>query len=121
FIPGVNPPALPPEAVPAAAGRPLWVYDTTPGLFTLAAGRPVRRAWDATQAEGALRAGGALIASESQVERLSPTVRGRLQELARWRRIPGYLPEVRAWRSWRDRNPDELYEWMSIVAVRNPE
>ncbi len=37
-VPGVNPPALPAEAVPAAAGRALWVYDTTPGLFTLAAG-----------------------------------------------------------------------------------
>ena len=117
-VPGVNPPALPPEAVPATAGRPLWVYDTTPGLFTLAAGRPVRRAWDAAEAERALLGGGALIASESQVGRLSPNVKERLMNLARWRRIPGYLPEVRAWRAWRDRNPDEVYEWMLVVAVR---
>ncbi len=117
-VPGVNPPALPREAVPSAAGRPLWVYDTTPGLFTLAAGRPVRRAWDAAEAEGALLGGGALIASESQVGRLSPNVKERLVNLARWRRIPGYLPESRAWRAWRDRNPDEVYEWMLVVALQ---
>jgi hypothetical protein len=115
-VPGVNPPALPREAVPSTAGRPLWVYDTTPGLFTLAAGRPVRRAWDAAEAERALLGGGALIASESQVGRLSPNVKERLVNLARWRRIPGYLPESRAWRAWRDRNPDEVYEWMVVVA-----
>ena len=118
-VPGVNPPALPPEAVPSAAGRPLWVFDTTPGLFTLAAGRPVRRAWDPAEAEMALAGGGALIASESQVGRLSPNVKERLVNLARWRRIPGYLPEARAWRAWRDRNPDEVYEWMFIVALRD--
>lgn len=117
LVPGVNPPALPPEAVPATAGRALWVYDFTPGLFTLSAGRPVRRAWNPAEAEGALRAGGALIASDAQLGRLSPNVKERLVNLARWRRIPGYLPEVRAWRSWRDRNPDEVYEWMSIVAL----
>jgi hypothetical protein len=116
-VPGVNPPALPPDAVPATGGRSLWVYDFSPGLFTLSAGRPVRRAWNVAEAEEALRAGGALIAYEAQVDRLSPEVRGRLVKLARWRRIPGYLPEERAWRSWRDRNPDEIYEWMSIVAL----
>jgi hypothetical protein len=117
IVPAVNPPALPPEAVPSTGGRALWVYDTTPGLFTLAAGRPVRRAWSETEAEGALAAGGALIASESQIGRLSPGVRKRLVKLAGWRRIPGYLPEERAWRSWRDRNPEEVYESMSIVAL----
>jgi 4-amino-4-deoxy-L-arabinose transferase-like glycosyltransferase len=117
MVPGVNPPALPPEAVPAAAGRTLWVYDTTPGLFTLAAGRPVHRAWNEIEAEGALSTGGALIASESQLERLSPGIRGHLVTLAGWRRIPGYLPEQRAWRSWRDRNPAEVYESMSLVAL----
>jgi hypothetical protein len=94
------------------------VYDTTPGLFTLAAGRPVRRAWNEAEAEGALAAGGALIASESQVGRLSPRVRERLVTLAGWRRIPGYLPEDRAWRAWRDRNPGEIQESMSIVALQ---
>jgi hypothetical protein len=39
--------------------------------------------------------------------------------LARWRRIPGYLPEERAWRSWRDRDPGQIYEWMSIVALQD--
>jgi hypothetical protein len=117
-VPGVNPPALPAEAVPSAAGRPLWVYDATPGLFTLAAGRPVRRAWDAAEAEKALAGGGALIASASQMGRLSPNVKERLVNLAAWRRIPGYLPGSRVWRAWRDRNPDEVYEWMFIVALR---
>ena len=116
-VPGVNPPAVPPQAVPSAAGRALWVYDTTPGLFTLAAGRPVRRAWDPAEAERALAGGGALIASESQVGRLSPNVKKRLVNLARWHRIPGYLPGARAWRAWRDRNPDGIYEWMLIVAL----
>jgi|PlaIllAssembly_1097288.scaffolds.fasta_scaffold14831_2 4-amino-4-deoxy-L-arabinose transferase-like glycosyltransferase len=119
MVPGVNPPVFPPEAVPAAEGRALWVYESTPGLFTLAAGRPVRRAWNAAEAEAALLAGGALIASEAQVGLLSPKVKERLVNLARWRRIPSYLPEARAWRSWRDRNPDEVYEWMSIVAVHD--
>ena len=119
-VPGVNPPAFPAEAVPAAAGRALWVYDTTPGLFTLAAGRPVRRAWDPAEAERALLAGGALIATEAQVGLLSPKVKERLVNLARWRRIPGYLPEARAWRSWRDRNPEEVFEWMAIVALQDP-
>ncbi len=119
FVPGVNPPALPPEAVPAAAGRALWVYDTTPGLFTLAAGRPVRRAWNPAEAEQALRAGGALIASDGQLARLTPMVRERLVNLARWRRIPGYLPEEKAWRSWRDRDPEAVYEGMSIVALHD--
>ncbi len=117
FVPGVNPPALPPEAVPAAAGRTLWVYDTTPGLFTLAAGRPVHRAWNEIEAEGALTTGGALIASESQIALLSAGIRSHLVTLAGWRRIPGYLPEERAWRSWRDRNPAEVYESMSLVAL----
>ena len=94
------------------------MYDKTPGLFTLSAGQPVRRAWNPGEAEAALLAGGALIASDAQVARLSPEVRDRLSRLARWRRIPGYLPEDRAWRSWRDRNPDEVWEWMSIVAVQ---
>ncbi|MGA8893479.1 MAG: hypothetical protein WB493_18105, partial [Anaeromyxobacteraceae bacterium] len=116
-VPGVNPPALPPEAVPASGARPLWVYDFSPGLFTLAAGRPVRRAWNPGEAEAALRTGGALIASDAQLALLSPEVRERLVNLARWRRIPGYLPEERAWRSWRDRDPDEIYEWMSVVAL----
>ena len=119
FVPGVNPPALPPEAVPAAAGRALWVYDTTPGLFTLAAGRPVRRAWNPAEAEQALRAGGALIASDGQLARLTPMVRERLVNLAHWRRIPGYLPEEKAWRSWRDRDPEAVYEGMSIVALHD--
>ncbi len=119
-VPGVNPPALPPGGLPEATGRSLWVYDATPGLFTLAAGRPVRRAWDAPQAERALQDGGALIVSDAQRARLSPMVRERLVNLARWRRIPGYLPEARAWRSWRDRDPDALYEWMSVVAVGGP-
>ena len=61
--------------------------------------------------------GGALIASDAQLGRLSPNVKERLVNLARWRRIPGYLPEARAWRAWRDRNPDDIYEWMLIVAL----
>jgi len=51
---------------------------------------------------------------------LSPKVKERLVNLARWRRIPGYLPEARAWRSWRDRNPEEVLEWMAVVALQDP-
>jgi len=117
IVPRVNPPALPPEAVPSTGGRALWVSGMAPGLFTLAAGRPVRRAWTEAEAESALAAGDAYIASESQVGRLSPAVRKRLVILAGWRRIPGYLPAARVWRSWRDRDPGEVYESMSIVAL----
>src|SRR5512137_2712184 len=59
IVPRVNPPALPPEAVPSTGGRALWVSGMAPGLFTLAAGRPVRRAWTEAEAESALAAGGA--------------------------------------------------------------
>ncbi len=116
-VPGVNPPALPDGAAAATGTRALWVYDTTPGLFTLAAGRQVRRAWNESEAEKALLAGGALIASEAQLGRLPGPVKDRLETLVRWRRIPGYLPEVKAWRAWRDRNPGEVYESMFIVAL----
>ena len=116
-IPAVNPPAVPPGAVAPAEGRALWVYDTTPGLFTLDAGRSVRRAWTPAEAAGALEGGGALIVSDAQRERLDPALRARLAELSRWRRIPGYLPAERAWRAWRDRDASALYEGMALVAV----
>jgi hypothetical protein len=116
----VNPPAVPPGAVGPAAGRRLWVYDATPGLFTLDAGRPVRRAWTPAEAARALEEGGALILSDAQRERLDPAIRPRLAELSRWRRIPGYLPPERAWRAWRDRDASTLYEGMALVALPAP-
>jgi 4-amino-4-deoxy-L-arabinose transferase-like glycosyltransferase len=116
-IPTVNPPAVPAGAAAPAGRRPLWVYDTTPGLFTLDAGRPVRRAWNPAEASGALEGGGALILSDAQRERLDPPLRARLVELSRWRRIPNYLPADRAWRAWRDRDPSTLFEGMALVAL----
>lgn len=116
-IPGVNPPAAPAAAFAPAAGRPLWVFDATPGLFTLDAGRAVRRASTEVEAERALAAGGALIISDTQRQRLPGPVRAHLVELARWRRIPGYLAAERVWRSWRDRDPGALYEGMALVAL----
>jgi 4-amino-4-deoxy-L-arabinose transferase-like glycosyltransferase len=116
-VPGVNHPALPPGAVPATGGRPLWVFDLTPGLYTLAAGRPVRRAWNEGEAAQALRSGGALIAFTSQLDRLPPEVREGLVTLSQWRRIPGYLAPERAWRSWRDRDPGLIHEEMRVVAL----
>ena len=101
-VPGVNPPALPPQAVPSTAGRALWVFGHRRPLHPLG-GRPVRRAWTDVEAESALAAGGAYIASESQVGRLSP--KKNPGELASWRRIPGYLPAANVWRSWRNRDP----------------
>jgi 4-amino-4-deoxy-L-arabinose transferase-like glycosyltransferase len=116
-LPAVNPPAIPPGAVAPAAERALWVYDTTPGLFTLDAGRPVRRAWTPAEAARALDGGGALILSDAQREALDPGLRARLAELSRWRRIPGYLPAARVWRAWRDRDPSILFEGMALVAL----
>jgi 4-amino-4-deoxy-L-arabinose transferase-like glycosyltransferase len=113
----VNPPAVPGGVVPSAGGRPLWVLDTTPGLFTLSAGRPVRRAWNPGEAEAALSGGGALILSDSQRDRLPADLRARLVELFRWQRIPGYLPGDRVWRSWRARDASALYEGMALVAL----
>jgi 4-amino-4-deoxy-L-arabinose transferase-like glycosyltransferase len=117
-VPRVNHPALPPGAVPAAGGRALWVFDLTPGLYTLVAGRPVRRAWNEAEATRALRSGGALIAFASQLDRLAPEVRDGLVTLSSWQRIPGYLAPERAWRSWRDRDPAAIHEEMRVVALR---
>lgn len=118
-IPGANPPPMPLDAASAAGARPLWVYDMTPGLYTLAAGRPVRRAWNEHEAATALRQGGALVAYTHQLGRLAPEVRGDLVTLARWKRIPGYLPAPRAWRSWLDRDSGALLEEMQMVALPN--
>jgi 4-amino-4-deoxy-L-arabinose transferase-like glycosyltransferase len=116
-IPGVNPAAVPGAALPPAQGRALWVLDATPGLFTLDAGRPVRRARSVEEAVRALEAGGALVLSDPQAGALPTPLRERLTELSRWKRVPGYLPVERVWRSWRERDPGALYEGMALVAL----
>ncbi len=117
-IPSVNPPVIPSSALPALAGRPLHVYDAVPpGVFTLAAGRPVRRAWAPADMIRALDEGGGLILSGPSLAQLPPGYRGRLVTLARWRRIQGYLPAQTVWRSWRSLDADLLFEDMLVVAL----
>lgn len=119
-IPAVNPPVVP-DGVPAAlAGRPLFVYDAIPGVFTLGAGRPVRRAWTIDDATDALDRGGALIVAEPALARLPQHYRARIATLARWRHVPGYLPADAVWRSWRGRDPSLLFEGMLAVALPLP-
>ncbi len=119
-VPAVNPPVIPAGALPAVAGRPLHVYDTIPGSFTLAAGRPVQRASGLPEVARALERGGALIIARPALEQLPKDLPGPIVILARWRHIPGYLPPQTVWRSWWSRDADLLFEDMLIVAIGTP-
>jgi len=116
-LPAINPPAIPSPALIATEGRALYVYDHVPGIFTLAAGRPVVRADSNSDLESALAAGGAVIMPGPAVDHLPDQMRPRLVTLARWHRIPGYLTAQRLWRSWRERDPAILYEDMLVMAL----
>jgi len=116
-LPAVNPPAIPSPALSAIEGRPLYVYDHVPGIFTLAAGRPVVRADSEGDLASALAAGGAVILPGPATDHLPGQMRPRLVTLARWHRIPGYLSAERLWRAWRERDPAILYEDMLVMAL----
>jgi 4-amino-4-deoxy-L-arabinose transferase-like glycosyltransferase len=116
IVPAVNPPVLPPGLPAVASGRTLSVYDAIPGVFTMAAGRTVHRVTSPDEVENALAEGGALILSRSQLESHPARLSGRTTALARWHRIPGYLPPEAVWRSWLSGDASPMFEEMLLVA-----
>ncbi|BDG06959.1 ArnT family glycosyltransferase [Anaeromyxobacter paludicola] len=116
-VPAVNPPALPPGARDALDGREVWFYGPPPpGVFTLALGRPVHKAWGAQAAADVLSAGGVVIATEPHLREIP--FRGEARELLRWRHLPGYLPAGAVLAAWRAGDPTPLFEPMVAVTRR---
>ena len=118
-IPAVNPPIIPAPALTRLAGRELFVYDFVPGIFTLGAGRPVRRV-EGAAVERALDAGGVVIFAASSLRRMPPALRERLVPVARWEHIPGYLPAEDVVRSWMTRDTSHLFEPMLAMQLAAP-
>lgn len=117
-LPAITPPALPPGARDALDGREVWFYGPPPpGVFTLALGRPVHKAWGPDAAAAVLRAGGAVIVTRPHLAEI-PVPRAELRELLRWEHIPGYLAPGRVAAAWRAGDPSPLFEPMIAVAHR---
>lgn len=116
-VPSVNPPVLPRDFSTAVVDRTLYVYDAIPGVFTMAAGRTVHRITSPEEVEQALASGGALVLSRSQLESYPGVLSGRTVTLARWRRIPGYLPPKIVWRSWLEGDTSPIFEEMLLVGA----
>ncbi|HZZ86020.1 MAG TPA: glycosyltransferase family 39 protein [Anaeromyxobacteraceae bacterium] len=117
-LPTVNPPALPAGARDALDGREVWFYGPPPpGVFTLALGRPVHKAWGAGAAAAVLRAGGAVIVAQPNLAEI-PVPQGQLRELLRWNHLPGNLPPAAVAKAWRAGDPSPLFEPMLAVSLR---
>ncbi|HET9596641.1 MAG TPA: hypothetical protein VFP65_13720, partial [Anaeromyxobacteraceae bacterium] len=116
-LPAVNPPVIPRDALARLEGRDLYVYDYVPGLFTLAAGRPVHRVDAGDELRRALSGGGVVIASASSARKLPADVLERVVPVTRWEHIRGYLPEATVLRSWRERDPGLLFEPMLALEL----
>jgi hypothetical protein len=116
-IPAVNPPVIPAPALARLEGRALHVYDYVPGIFTLGAGRPVHRVEGEAIAR-ALEAGGVVIFAERGLGHLDPALRSRLQAVATWEHIPGYLPPRTVVASWLARDRAALFEPMLAMELR---
>jgi 4-amino-4-deoxy-L-arabinose transferase-like glycosyltransferase len=108
-LPAVNPPVIPPPALARLAGRDLYVFDHVPGIWTLAAGRPVHRV-EGAEVERALARGGVVIVNASSLRKLPEALRARATSVTQWEHIPGYLPEATVIRSWRTRDASLLFE-----------
>jgi 4-amino-4-deoxy-L-arabinose transferase-like glycosyltransferase len=116
-IPAVNPPAIPAPALARLTGRALHVHDYVPGVFTLGAGRPVHRV-EGDAIARVLEAGGVVIFAERGLGQLDPALRARLQAVATWEHIPGYLPAGTVLRSWLTRDRAALFEPMLAMELR---
>jgi 4-amino-4-deoxy-L-arabinose transferase-like glycosyltransferase len=116
-IPAVNPPVIPAAALARLEGRALHVYDYVPGIFTLGAGRPVHRV-EGDAIARALEAGGVVIFAERGLGHLDPALKARLQAVATWEHIPGYLPPATVARSWLARDRAALFEPMLAMELR---
>lgn len=116
-VPAVNPPVIPAQALAALTGRDLYVYGYVPGIFTLAAGRPVHRVERGTELERALASGGVVILDARGLRGLDEPTRTLAVPVASWEHIPGYLPAGTVLRSWREREPALMFEPMLAVEL----
>ena len=110
-IPAVNPPVIPAAPLAALQGRDLYVYDYVPGIFTLGAGRPVRRV-ERGDIAATLDRGGVVIASASSLAALPPGHAGPLAAVTSWRHMRGYVPVRDVARSWLAGDLAPLFEPM---------
>jgi 4-amino-4-deoxy-L-arabinose transferase-like glycosyltransferase len=115
-IPAVNPPVIPAEALGRLRGRDLYLFDAVPGNFTLGAGRAVHRV-DGGALASVLEGGGVVIVPASGVRRMPASLQERLAPVARWERIPGYLPAETVLRSWTSRDASLLFEPMLALEL----
>lgn len=117
-IPAVNPPVVPPPLIPRLAARDLYLDGPgyAKGLLSIVVGRPVR--WvEGEDTVHALESGGIVIFTGSQLQQVPPALRSRLQPVARWERIPGYLAAPTILRSWRARDVSLLLEPVSAMEL----
>lgn len=113
-VPAVNPPVIPPGQLARLDGRDLYVYDFVSGLFTLAAGRPVRHV-ERDDLDPVIARGGVVILTAPALDRLPAPLRERVAPVARWERLRPYLPPATVLRAWRDRDPNPLFEGMVAI------
>lgn len=119
-VPSVNPPVIPTDALAHLAGRELYVHGSVPGIFTMSAGRAVRRVEAGSELERALASGGVVIMAERSLPQLGESGRD-LVPVTTWRRIPGYLPARAVVRSWLRRDESLLFEPMFAMERAPPD
>jgi 4-amino-4-deoxy-L-arabinose transferase-like glycosyltransferase len=117
LIPALDPPVIPPAALARLDGRELRLYGAVPGLFTLAAGRPVRRV-EGPELQPALDRGEVVIFAGPGLDRLPAAERARLAEVAAWDRIRPRLGAQAVLQSWAARDPSLLLEPVTAVERR---
>jgi hypothetical protein len=69
------------------------------------------------EAGRALASGAAVIFAEPDLSQLPAALRERVVEVARWARMPGYLPVDTVWRSWLTRDLSLLRQGMVAVTL----
>lgn len=119
-VPLLNPPLFPDSLRTAVADRPLYCWEIIPGLYTLAAGRPVHRVWHDGEWNAALDKGGAVLLLEDELAKLSPQVRSRFADepIARWPRITRHLTYEAARRALGGEGLAAITEQMIAVVPR---
>jgi hypothetical protein len=115
-IPAVNPPVIPPAQLAKLEGRELYVYGYVPGIFTLGAGRTVRRAEEDGIRE-ALERGGVVIFAAPDLSRIPGPLRDRIGAVARWEHVAGSVSPATVLRAWRERTTKPLFEPMLAVEL----
>jgi 4-amino-4-deoxy-L-arabinose transferase-like glycosyltransferase len=117
-VPAVNPKVIPEPALTELRGRNLFVYGYVPGIFTLAAGRPVHRV-EGEAVEQALEAGGVVIFPAGRLAEIPEGLREKLTPVASWKHIRGYMPTHLIWESLAARDASPLFEPMWAMEMRD--